>query len=318
MRYRYKFDQDKLVYFKEEISIISIIKDNYWKGIAGIILALGIWAFSFSNLIDSPKKHILQKRGEVLVEQLGGLNIQFDSITNQLAYIQNRDDNLYRVVSQLKPIPESERKMGFGGINSYQSLEGYASSDLLIESNKRSDILKRQLSLQVKSFNDVFRSVLKLNDSLLSVPAISPVSPYDYHRISSPFGMRVHPITGKVQKHDGIDFAARVGKPIYATGNGIVTRLSKSSKGYGNRISIQHGFGFKTVYAHLNEMDVSLGDTIVRGQKIGTVGNTGTSTGPHLHYEVIYNKKKYNPKNYYMNDLSADEFNSMLKCLCNN
>lgn len=312
MRYKYIYDKDNLVYTKQKVTFSDIVKRNYWKAIAGACVGVLFWIFSFTSIIESPKRLLLETKSQVLIHKLGAVNSQFDSISNQLSLIQHRDDNLYRVVSQLNPISSAERQMGFGGVNSYQSLEGYASSDLLIESMKRSDILKHKLHLQKSSFDNVIQSVLKKHDSLLAVPAISPVSPYDYHRISSAFGIRVHPISGKVQKHDGLDFAARVGKPIYATGNGVVIYTKKSNKGYGNRIAIDHGFGYKTLYAHLNHMNVEKGDTILRGTQIGTVGNTGTSTGPHLHYEVIHNNRKFNPGNYYVNDLSAEEFDSMI------
>lgn len=317
MRYNYKLDQETLVFKKQHASFKTVIRDNYWKGILGVIIASVFWIVFFSGNLESPESVLLEQRNERLVKRLSSLNAQFDSINNHLALIQHRDDNLYRVVSQLDPIPASERKMGFGGVNSYQALEGYLSSDLLIESNKRSDILKRQMYLQSKSFDTVFSSVLKLNDSLSAVPGISPVSPYDYHRISSPFGYRIHPITGKYQKHDGLDFAARIGKPIYATGSGIVVRSGNNRSGYGNLVTLKHGFGYVTNYAHLDEIFVNVGDTVVRGQQIGTVGNTGSSTGPHLHYEVVYNRRKINPSDYYVNDLSAVEFDKMLERLNN-
>ncbi len=312
MRYKYILDKDNLVYQKEKITLLSIVKKHNWIGVVGMFLGVCLWGISFFDVIESPKKYILDKKGTILVQKVSNVNSQFDSITNQLAHIQHKDDNLYRVISQMNPISQSVRQQGFGGINSYSDLEGYQSSDLLIESNKRSEIISKQLDNQIQSFENVFVSLKSLNDSLLAVPAICPVSPFDYHRISSSFGMRIHPLSGKLQKHDGLDFAARVGKTIYATGNGIVKLVQKSNKGYGNRVSIQHEFGYKTVYAHLDLIDVAKGDTVVRGQKIGTVGNTGTSTGPHLHYEVIYNRRKQNPRNYYVNDLSTVEFNTMV------
>ncbi len=312
MRYKYILDKESLVYREEKITLLSILKKNNWIGVVGILLGICFWGISFFGVIESPKKFILENKGIVLVQNVSDVNAQFDLITNQLAQIQHKDDNLYRVISQMNPISQSIRQQGFGGVNSYSDLDGYQSSDLLIESNKRSDIISKQLDNQIQSFNNIFLSLKSLNDSLLAVPAISPVSPYDYHRISSPFGIRIHPISGKLQKHDGLDFAANIGKTIYATGNGIIKLVQKSNSGYGNRVDIQHEFGYKTVYAHLDLINVAKGDTVVRGQVIGTVGNTGTSTGPHLHYEVIYKRTKYNPRNYYINDLSSAEFNAMI------
>lgn len=312
MGYKYRLDRENLVFVKEKITLKSYIIAHKQKLILGSVIGILIWSVAFFNLIESPKKYILEKRENNLIRKLGNINSSFDSINNELALIQHRDDNFYRIVSKLDPIPSTVRKQGFGGVNSYASLQGFDNSEFIIESNRKSDIIKKQMNLQSESFDTIISSVLELHDSLLTVPAISPVSPYDYHRISSEFGYRIHPLSGKRQKHDGLDFAARVGKPVYSTGKGIVTLVKKSNIGYGNRIVIKHGFNYKTVYAHLDEMNVCVGDTVVRGQKIGTVGNTGTSTGPHLHYEVIYKRRKNDPGKYYLNDLSKSEYDAML------
>lgn len=312
MGYKYRLDKESLTYIYEKVTLKTIIKNNYRLVSVGCILGLIVWCISFFELIESPKKYLLEEKGKSLIERIGGVNASFDSITNKLAEIQHRDDKFYRVITKLDPISPEERKQGFGGVNTYSVLEGYNCSELLIESNKRSDIIGKQLVFQLHSFDTIISSVIMLDDSILSVPAISPVSPFDYHRISSDYGMRVHPLTGKLLKHDGIDFAARVGKPVYCTGNGVVTIIRKARSGYGNRVTIKHGFGYKTLYAHLHDIMVNVGDTVTRGQKIGTVGNTGSSTGPHLHYEVLYNRRNNDPKNFYINDLSYEEFGAML------
>lgn len=309
---RYILDKDDLVYKKQPITIKAIVQKNYWLLITGFVAGIFIWGTAYFNIIGSPKQYYLDVRESKLLSKLSNINAQFDSISNDLGRVQNRDDNFYRVISQLNPIPATIRQQGFGGINNYTNLEGYLNSDLLIESNKRSEIIEKQLSLQIKSLDTIYRSVKTLNDSLLSTPAIAPMSPHGYYRISSPFGIRIHPISGKRIMHDGVDFAAKIGSNVYATGNGVVSIITRSNNGYGNRVTIKHGFGFQTVYAHLNTIMVQLGDTVYRGQKIGTSGNTGTSTGPHLHYEVIYGRHKQNPCSFYINDLTSKEYVDML------
>jgi len=309
---RYILDKDDLVFKKEPITIKSIIKRNYWLLLTGLIMGVIVWGTAYFNIIGSPKQFFLDARESNLLNKLSFVNTQFDSISNNLSRVQNRDDNFYRVISNLSPILPAIRQQGFGGINNYTNLEGYINSDLLIESNKRSEIIEKQLSFQIKSLDTIYRSVKSLNDSLLSTPAIAPMSPRSFFRISSPFGIRIHPISGQRMMHDGVDFAAKIGQNVYATGNGVVSIITRSSNGYGNRVTIKHGFGFQTVYAHLSTIQVQLGDTVYRGQKIGTSGNTGTSTGPHLHYEVIYGRHKQNPENFFINDLTSKEYVDML------
>lgn len=313
MKYKYILDKENLVYKKIALRRIDLIRTHYVKIIIGLTLGIVAWAFSYFNLFDSFKSYRLHKKTDVLVTDIHNLNDRFDTIFVQLKTIRERDKGFYRIVSQLEPISENIRHQGFGGINDYADLEEFQSAELLIKSNKRSDLLIKQLQFQKKSLDTLFVSILKLNDSLLSMPAILPVSPFGYHRISSPFGVRKHPITGKDKMHDGVDFAGNIGKPVYATGNGIVLIAQNSSTGYGNRVKIEHGFGYETLYAHLQNILVEVGDTVYRGQQIATVGNSGISTGPHLHYEVIVNQHKKNPQRFYVNDLSAEEFRSMLK-----
>lgn len=313
MKYKYILDKENLVYKKISLKRVDLIRRHYVKIIVGLTLGFITWTLSYFGVFESVGYHLLNKKTATLISDIHSLNDRFDSINNQLKIVRQRDKGFYRIVSQLDPISENIRHQGFGGINDYADLEEYQSAELLIKSNRRSDILIKQLQFQKKSLDTLFVSVLKLNDSLLSMPAILPVSPFGYHRLSSPFGVRVHPITGKKKMHDGVDFAGNIGKPVYATGNGVVITAQNSSTGYGNRIKIEHGFGYQTLYAHLQNILVEKGDTVYRGQQIATVGNSGISTGPHLHYEVIVNQYKKDPQKFYVNDLSAEEFKSMLK-----
>ncbi len=317
MKHRYLLDSENLIFQKEEKSFKQRIRVVCKYLISGGGLALIVWVLFYSGIIDSPERHYLHKINDNLISEVNLVNTEFDQISARLSHVQKRDDGFYRVISEINPIPHSIRQAGFGGVDKYHYLDGFENSDLLIESERKGDILLNQLYIQSKSYDTVIYLAQNREDSLLSVPGIVPVTPGEY-RISDPFGMRIHPITGKLQKHTGIDFAARVGKSIYASGNGVVVDVRKSNKGYGNKVTISHGYGYKTLYAHMSSIYVKKGDKIIRGQIIGTVGNTGSSTGPHLHYEVIYNRRKINPNAYYINDLTDAEYKEMVKVLTSN
>ncbi|MDA3892309.1 MAG: M23 family metallopeptidase [Salinivirgaceae bacterium] len=315
MGHTYFLDNEKLVFQKERISFKQRAKIFSKYLVFGGGLALILWSLFFTGVIDSPEKYFLQKKNGNLVSEVSNVNAKFDDIANQLLHVQKRDDNFYRVISEIEPLPFTVRQAGFGGIDNYTHLSGFVNSDLLIELSRKSDILINQLRVQSKSYDTVIYFAQSKHDSLLSVPGILPISPADFHRISDPFGIREHPITGKVHKHTGIDLAASRGKKIHSAGNGVVVDIRKSHSGYGNRVIIKHGYGFKTLYAHMNEIYVKKGDKVSRGESVGTVGNTGSSTGPHLHYEVIYNNVRRNPKFYFIEDLTDHEFREMTSLL---
>ncbi|OFX45992.1 MAG: hypothetical protein A2W95_03285 [Bacteroidetes bacterium GWA2_40_14] len=313
MRNKYILDTDKLVFQKDQRAFSHYFK-AFLKYVGfGMVIGVLFWLITFSGLLVSPKKMALMQENKHLVSKLESINTQFDSVSGFLVDVQNRDDNFYRVISQIEPIPHSIRQAGFGGTDKYRALEGFGNSDLLIETSKKSDILLNQLHIQSKSYDTIINCAKNLDDSLLSIPAIAPVSPSGYITISSPFGRRFHPIQHIYLMHDGVDFAANVGSPIYSSGNGLVAFVEKNSSGYGNYVIINHGFGFQTLYAHMNKIYVKKGESIIRGQQIGTTGNSGSSTGPHLHYEVIYSRIKRNPENFFINDLSDTEYLDMIR-----
>lgn len=315
MGHRYLLDNENLVFQEEQISFKEKIKRGLKYLSTGGGLALIIWSLFFSGIVESPEKYFLHLKNDTLVSEIKVVNTKFDSISFLLSDIQQRDDNFYRVISEVNPISQSVRQAGFGGADRYQHLDGFDNSNLLIESTRKGDIIINQVDIQSESYDTLMYLVQTKQDKLLSIPGISPVSPNGYYRISDPYGVRIHPITKKRQMHDGIDFAASIGNSIYAVGNGKVIDVRISRTGYGNKLTISHGYGYKTLYAHMHDVFVKKGDIITRGQVIGTVGNTGRSTGPHLHYEVIYNSKKINPKSFYINDLTDSEYKEMVKIL---
>jgi murein DD-endopeptidase MepM/ murein hydrolase activator NlpD len=227
--------------------------------------------------------------------------------------LQDRDDNIYRVIFEAEPIPKSIREAGIGGVDRYEKLKGYKNSDLIIETGKRLDRIMGQLYVQSKSYDDVFDMAKNKERMLASIPAIQPINEKNLKHIGSYFGSRTDPFY-KVRKfHEGIDFCANIGTPVYATGNGSIEMAARDETGgYGNEIIINHGYSYKTVYAHLSRIFVKPGQKILRGQIIGYVGNTGKSTAPHVHYEVRKNGIAINPIYFFFNDLSPDQFQTIL------
>ena len=230
-----------------------------------------------------------------------------------IGQLEQKDDNLYRAIFEAEPIPSTQRESGVGGINRYRDLEGYSNSDIVIETTKKLDRIKKKIVVQSESYDDLFDLARTKEDMLVSIPAIMPISNRDLTRTASGFGLRIHPIYKIIKFHAGMDFTAPTGSEIYATGNGTVEAVNTASRGFGKHIIIDHGYGYKSLYAHLDGFNVRRGQKVERGEVIGFVGNTGTSVAPHLHYEVRLNGKSIDPVNFYMNDLNAEEYERMIE-----
>ncbi len=312
MALKYKYNTKTLSYEKIERKF----KDRILKTLAyvttGAIFASLFIALSYS-VFDSPKEKILKQENQQLQLQYQLLNKRLDQITEVVGDIQNRDDNIYRIIFEAEPIPDNIRKAGFGGANRYKNLEGFKSSEVVIETTEKLDQITKQLYIQSKSFDEVYDLAKRKEDMLASLPSIMPIANKDLTRMSSGYGMRTHPILKIPLMHYGQDFTAKTGIEMYATGNGVIKSIRRSNRGFGNHIVIDHGYGYETLYAHLSKFNVKKGQKIKRGEVIGFVGNTGRSTAPHLHYEVHKNGKKINPINFYYNDLSPAQYEEMIK-----
>ena len=279
----------------------------------GLILVAFLGFIGFSFVIKTPKVVSQQREIENLKINYELLTNRIESATKVLREIQDRDDNIYRVYFEANPIPKEQRMAGFGGINRYKSLEGYENSKIVKNLTKKVDILSKQLVVQSKSLDKIVRLAKDKNKMLASIPAIQPIANKQLNRIASGFGYRYHPIYKRRHFHGGMDFSAPIGTPIYATGKGKVIVAKKSFKGYGYHVQINHGYGYKTLYAHMHKIIVRERQKVKRGDLIGYVGTTGRSTGPHLHYEVIKNNRRVNPVYYYHNDLSPEEYAQVLE-----
>jgi murein DD-endopeptidase MepM/ murein hydrolase activator NlpD len=265
------------------------------------------------NFFGSPKERMQKRELEYMKLQYEMMTDRLGNLESLLADMQQRDDNIYRVIFEADPIPGSVRKAGYGGADRYEKMEGYANSDYVIETAKKIDKIASQLYVQSKSYDEVFEMAKNKSVMLSSIPAIQPVKTNDMRRISSFFGVRLDPYYKVNKFHQGVDFSAPIGTDIFAPGNGKVVEADVSRWGYGKSLTIDHGFGFKTTYSHLSQFKVKVGEQVKRGQLIAKVGNSGKSTAPHLHYEVHKNGQPINPIHFFFNDLTPEEYEQIIE-----
>ncbi len=309
---KYKYNPRTLSYDKVKISTKTWLIKIFSFIATTLVFAFVVVMIAY-NFLESPKERMQKREIEQWKFQYSILNDQIDNISAVLADIQNRDDNIYRVIFEAEPIPSSIRKAGYGGADRYAKLDGFRNSELIIETTKKLDKITSQLYIQSKSFDEVFNMAKNKTEMLACIPAIQPVSNIDLKRISSYYGYRTDPFYKVKKFHSGVDFSAPIGTEIYATGNGVVKYLRHSRRGYGNILIIDHGYGYRTLYSHIHEFKVKRGQEVKRGQLIATVGNTGKSTAPHLHYEVQKDRKTVDPIHYFFNDLTPEEYEKMLE-----
>jgi murein DD-endopeptidase MepM/ murein hydrolase activator NlpD len=311
-RTKYKFNPDSLSFDRVRLGIWALLLRLLAYFVGSALIAVIYWII-FANFFDSPKEKALQREVQQLTIQYELINREMGNVENVLDDLQKTDDNLYRTIFEAEPIPSTLRDGGVGGVNRYKSLEGYKNSNLVIETATRLDKIRKKIYVQSKSFDDLIALAKNKGDMLRSVPAIIPISGKDLTRVASGFGLRIHPIYKIIKFHNGMDFTAPAGTDVYSTGNGIVVSVQSSQRGLGKNIIIDHGFGYTSIYAHLSNFNVRLGQKVQRGDVIGYVGSTGTSIANHLHYEIKLNGVNVDPVNYYFEDLSPYEYNRMIE-----
>lgn len=277
-------------------------------------LAIGVLlAGIFIVRVDSPTEKRLSKELSFYKKQFEGMQEDITLYSRVLEEIMSRERSIYRVALGAPEMPESIQKMGIGGSKRYRELEGYSYSELIKQTRKSADTLQAKLYAQTLSFKEIEGIALELDDRMASIPSIQPVSNKDLKRMASGFGWRIDPVYRTPRMHWGLDFSAPSGTDVYATADGIVEKIENLEWGYGKNLIINHGYGYKTRYAHLSAFKVQEGQKIHRGQVIGLVGSTGKSTGAHLHYEVEKDGTKVNPMSYFFNDLSPEEYDQMIQ-----
>jgi murein DD-endopeptidase MepM/ murein hydrolase activator NlpD len=308
---KFRYNPSTLTFEPIEVSSLKKFANLVIQFIYSLTIAVIVY-FTYTFFFDTPKEKILKRENAEIAlkfDLLGKMLAEADFV---LYDIQNRDNHTYRAIFDADTIPTSLRTGGMGGVNRYEEYRKYSNPQILVDIATKLDQITWKTYIQSKSFDEVIDLAKNKEKMIVSVPAIQPVSVSDLYRISDYFGTRKDPFLKTRKFHHGIDFVGPKGVPIYATGNGKVETAEFSFFGYGNVVLIDHGFGYKSRYAHLQSIVVKPGDTIVRGQMIGTLGNSGRSTGPHLHYEVIYRNKTVDPLNYF-NDMNPEEYEMMVR-----
>jgi murein DD-endopeptidase MepM/ murein hydrolase activator NlpD len=304
----YKYNPDTLLFEEKKESFISRIKKSALTFITISAIAV-TWIFIYSLFFNTPKEaHLLKTTNELLISY-EIISMKLKEAGNTLDDITDRDNNVYRAVFEEDTIPYTVRNAGFGGVDRYAKYEnlGIKNTDLLIGIYRNLDILQKKAYIQSKSFDRI--AELASNKILIqrSMPLSAPVNLTQTH-LSSVFGYRIDPVFGGIQHHKGVDLSGKVGLPIYASGDGVVLVASYNGGGYGNMVEIDHGFGYTTRYAHLSEISVTEGQKVKRGDRIGKLGNTGKSVGPHLHYEIRLKNNPQNPLIYFENQFDTENF----------
>ena len=308
---KYIFNHKTLTY--EEFKLLP------WQKVLRVIgylfsvaVIAGLFLLVFFFFFGSPKERMQDRELDYLKEQYSLMEAKLNDMSEVLDEIEQRDNNIYRLIFEAEPVASSRRYLNFK-TNRYENLYGYKNSDMVVNIQAKLDVLSNRLAAQSKSYDEVLALAKDKNNMLSSIPAIMPLREKDFHYISSSFGVRIDPIYKVAKGHKGIDMSAPIATEVHATGDGTVVKVQRNKWDYGNVIMIDHGFGYKTQYAHLSKFAVFKGQTVKRGQLIGYVGSTGKSTGPHLHYEVIKNGRHVNPINYFYNDLKPEEYEQILE-----
>lgn len=309
---RYRFNPESLSFDKIRLGFRAVLLRALAYFVGSLLIAL-VYYLIFAMFVDSPKEKALLREIDQMTLQYYMIQRDMGNLEKVLGELEETDENLYRTIFEAEPIPATLRQGGVGGVNRYKELEGYNNSNIVIETTKRLDKIKKRVVIQSKSFDDLISLAARKEEMLTSIPAIIPIANKDLIRTASGYGLRIHPIYKIIKFHAGMDFTAPAGTDVYATGNGTVEAVITSQRGLGKHIIIDHGFGYKSIYAHLSDFNVRPRQKVLRGDVIGFVGSTGTSIADHLHYEIRLNGVNVDPVNYYFEDLTAAEYERMIE-----
>ena len=312
---RYVFNSKTLSYEVKKRSK----KSRFFRSLTLFAVSLGMavfyfWLYAYVLDLEPPKTALLKKKNAEWCSRVEMLNRKLDESSEALTSLQMRDDDIYRSIFGMNDIPSEVRNAGFGGVNRYAHYDDVDPNGLLKKTAVRIDVLTKKTFVQSKSFDEVAQLSRRAGEMASCIPAIPPMNPDPKkYRFTSQFGYRRDPFTGRSKRHTGVDFAMKPGNPIYSTGDGVVESVKFELFGYGNQVVIDHGFGYKTRYAHLKSVGVAEGMKVKRGECIGLSGNSGRSSGPHLHYEVLYRGSHVNPANYFDLSITPEEYATMVQ-----
>jgi len=314
-RIKYHFNPESLSFERIQKTAVDWVKQLLLHAFSGI--SMGVLFFViYLNVFETPDAKKYREENEPLQAQYKVLQLQAKQVKSVMTDLQQRDDNLYRAILQADPIAQEVREGSFGKTNRYQEFNELDNRELVTQTSQEIDRLSKMAYTQSKSYDVLLDLVKKQEQRLLCIPAIMPVLNRDMKTIASGYGRRIDPIYHVATFHEGMDFSARTGTDVYATGEGHVS-MASWKQGYGKTVIINHGFNFQTLYAHLNSIDVKVGQKVKRGEVIGGIGSTGKSTGPHLHYEVHFRGAPQNPAHYYFMDLSPAQYDQMVQISSN-
>jgi len=305
----YFFNPNTMSFEKAKLSFWGFIKRIVWVGATAISFAILVLWIAF-YVFDSPREKMLQRENNELKEQLNLISERLEVMSLTLEDIQDRDDQVYRTIFEADPIPLEKRNPWFDLRTRYDSIPMNETFKLLKNIDIKTNKLLIKLNEERKSLDTLLQLAERKSDMMASIPAIRPIK--NMYNVTSGFGMRIHPILKTRQPHRGVDITAPKGTPVYATADGVVSR-SQAPSGYGLSVIIDHGYSYETLYAHLSKKVVKPGQKVKRGELIGYVGNTGFSIGAHLHYEVWKNSIPVNPVNFFLSDITPEEYNSILE-----
>lgn len=309
---KFTFNTQTLAYEKAVVSWGTRIFRFVSFMVAALVFSLAISTIYY-RFFDSPKEKVLKAEIAGMKDELYILNQNVDRMHDVLEALHYRDGNIYRVLFESEPINDDVWQAGSGGVNKYRYLEKFDNGELLKDIAIKVDRLKKQMAVQSKSYDEIADMVSKKQTMLVSIPSVQPIANKKLERMASGYGWRVDPVYKIQQFHKGMDFTCPIGTDVYVTGDGTVEEVNYSFSGYGNEIVVNHGYGYRTRYAHLSRFKVRVGQKVKRGDVIANTGSTGKSTGPHLHYEVIKNGDAVNPVYYYYNDLKDADFQKMIE-----
>ncbi len=313
-RIKYYYDTETCKYERVKTKSSDVVLNALGLLSLTVLMAAGL-IMLFGNYFESPKEVMLRNEVKELEFYYQKMSKDVQNLNGILNNIEHRDDNIYRVVLGAEPIEKSVREAGVGGADRYADIKdkNIDHQDLVLMLNEKVDLLRRKIYIESKSQDEVVKLAENKEKLFAAIPAIQPISNKQLVALASGFGMRTHPIYKVKKMHTGIDFAAAIGTPIYATADGTVRSVEVKFSGYGKMVEIDHGFGYRSRYAHMHEFNVRSGQRIKRGDLIGYVGNTGLSTAPHLHYEVLINGGQVDPVHYFYNDLLPAEYEKILE-----
>jgi murein DD-endopeptidase MepM/ murein hydrolase activator NlpD len=313
-REKFVFNKYTLSYEKVQISLKTKVSRGF-AVFSAIVVFFFFSMFISQYLFDSPKETVLRHELQQMQSVVADLNKELDVMHKGIDNIVARDNGI-RAIHELEPLDQNLLNAGVGGRDKYSGYQNLSDRELLQKAQDKISKLKNKIALSTESHNAIIEEFERKEDRMHAIPSLLPVREDMLNKdknLMSGFGPRLHPVYKIWKMHTGMDFGARQGTPIYATGKGTVVRLENSATGYGRNIIISHGYGFETLYAHMESIHVKEGQSIIRGQQIGTVGSTGTSTAPHLHYEVIKNSEKVNPMPYCLDGLSPEQYQDIIE-----